>query len=128
MQFGLHGLHDLAHLLGRGRFAERGGDHGDGFSDQNAKGGIVESLGQELLDDHDLGGFGGGQLWAVAVGELLDGVAARFSMNLFLRAFLMRRRVVVRVASWAFMARMTCWLTWASSAPAPGISSFLSIF
>ena len=35
-------------------------------------------------------------------------------MNLFLRAFLMRRSVVVRTASCAFIARMTCWLTWAS--------------
>jgi hypothetical protein len=39
-------------------------------------------------------------------------------MNLFLRAFLMRRKVVVRTASRAFMARTTFWLTWVSSAPA----------
>jgi len=61
-----------------------------------------------------------------ALGELVDGVAAllnlvaraccffcrgkasRFSMALFLRAFLMRRRVVVRTASWPSWRVMTC--------------------
>ncbi len=67
LEFGLNGLHHRAHLFGGGLLAGGGGDFGNGFSDEGLERGLVESLGQELLDDGDLGGFRGGQLGAVAL-------------------------------------------------------------
>jgi len=76
LQFGLNGLDHRAHFLGRGRFAGGGGDFGDGCGDQGAEAGFVEGFGQELLDDDNFGSFSGGQFRPIALGELLDGVAA----------------------------------------------------
>ena len=75
MQLGLDGLHHGAHVFGCGLLARCSSDFGEGFSDKSLKGGFVEGFGQELLDDNDLCGFSGGKFGAIALGELVDGVA-----------------------------------------------------
>jgi len=61
--------------LGVGALPAAAVNFGDGFGDEGGEAGFVQGLGQELLDDGDLAGFLGGELGAVALGELVDGVA-----------------------------------------------------
>src|ERR1700722_11159946 len=69
----LYILNDEAHLFGRGAIA--GGAHlGDGRFDERANLRLVSLLRHIALDDLDLSGFLFGELEAIALGELLDGV------------------------------------------------------
>jgi len=63
-------------LLGVGFWPVAAATSATASATRTVRAGFVEGLGGTSSMDHDLGGFGGGQLGTVTVVKLLDGVAA----------------------------------------------------
>ena len=78
LQFRLNGLDDRADFLGSRFLAGGGGDFSNCLRYQSVKAGLIEGLGQKLLNDHNLSSFNGREFRPIALAELLNGVAALF--------------------------------------------------
>ena len=78
LQLRLNGFHDGAHIFGDRLVAERCGEFFNHSCDQRGESCFIEGFGQKFFDDGDFSSLFRDEIGAVALGELVDGVAALF--------------------------------------------------